>query len=282
VPRDPNDLLSPGGSLTPADAWASVGRGRQTAQQVQEIGAGLSGCFGIVLLSMSLTLEVFLRHRMGTRHLGFGVAALSGLLLYGVYHATGRDPGIVVFGVLFAIAYVVQKGATMLRDRRGDHEHSGFMGIPWLALAFPGAGPLGSIRLNLLLVEPLTVWTLSFILGGPAPVLADYLGIGGMVLLSLGIAHAMQLDIDRVEARDRYHESRVQSELMSEATEPERRQPVYEAVPGTDPAPAPDAPSVSDAYADLDPALTAMLDGVPESVTAENRRSAAAGDTDAD
>lgn len=92
----------------------------------------------LLLTSVSVTVEVFLRRGMGERSIGVrGFVGFVALFMFGIFFPGENLVPLFVFMCAFAAMCTVQRASALLRRRRGIHEHSRYDGEPRIAALAP-------------------------------------------------------------------------------------------------------------------------------------------------
>jgi len=135
--------------------------------------------FILVLQTMSVSMEVFLRKGMGSRALGLR-AGLALLLIPLWLLLWPHDNGVPLLGfwACYLVAYLAQNAAASRRFRRGEATHSRYTGYPRLMRFFPRADE-SKFKAS---VEPLIVFLTGALLTGWNAPLATYLMFASFAL----------------------------------------------------------------------------------------------------
>jgi hypothetical protein len=92
----------------------------------------------MLLTSVSVTVEVFLRRRMGERSIGMrGFVGFVMLFVFGIFFPGENLVPLFLFMWAFAVMCTVQRASALLRRRRGIPGHSRYDGEPRVAALAP-------------------------------------------------------------------------------------------------------------------------------------------------
>lgn len=163
---------------------------RHEQQAMEQPGNGHNGSGGagfnifmLVLRSITVTVEVFLHRRFGSRFLGLQAALgiLVILLFAGIIPAPGSW-GLILFLLAYLKACLVARAGIVWRRVRGEEfEHTLYSGQPWLMKVFPRLNELTIKRV----IEPMAVFVVAAAIMNFIPALGLYLL---MAAIALGIS----------------------------------------------------------------------------------------------
>lgn len=165
-------------------------------QQEQSFVDRLRRDFNIMTLvagGVAVTVEVFLRRRIGSR--AFGARPLVGIVTLAIFSLLKPrvDPApLQMFGVAVMVLCFVHRAAGERRAKRGERGHTRYNGEPWLAVLLPKLDEMTIKRT----VEPLLL-----IGGGLLVHVANELL--GLWLIFAGVAIAMTVRTEEYAERQR-------------------------------------------------------------------------------
>lgn len=113
-----------------------------------------------LLSSISVTVEVFLRRRMGERSIGVrGLVGFVMLFVFGIFFPGENLVPLFLFMWAFAAMCTVQRARALLRRWRGVHGHSRYDGEPRIAALLPNWDELRLKRTG----EPVVLAAIGFL-----------------------------------------------------------------------------------------------------------------------
>jgi hypothetical protein len=185
--------------------------------EAKKFAQAIRSIFYFLVWSVSLTVEVFLRRRIGERYLAIG-PVLGGLLSIfilaapgpGVVNPTAAFQDIFIYAMIYIALVIVHRVAIMHRNRQGVRWHSRSSGLPW-----PTWRHLTKhvFRIHII-YEPLFCFVAGFLIASifQRP-LGGYFMFAGVMLF---IKSAMEYSAARTQLLDAI-DSQIESEHMAEA-----------------------------------------------------------------
>lgn len=145
--------------------------------------------FVLLVQSMSVSLEVFLRGKMGSRSIGIrGALALLLIPLWTVAWPQDDPRPLLAFWLCFGGACLAHGVAMAVRFRNGEATHSRYSGLPHLKRLVPFLGETTVKRV----VEPAVSMLAGSLVCEWSEPLGSYLIFAGLcLLLSAGVTEAM-------------------------------------------------------------------------------------------
>ncbi|MBL9118510.1 MAG: hypothetical protein JNL80_01190 [Phycisphaerae bacterium] len=170
----------------------------------------------LLLTSVSVTVEVFLRKRMGERSIGVrGFVGFVLLFVFGIFFPGENLVPLFLFMWAFAAMCTVQRASALLRRRRGIREHSRYDGEPRVAVLAPKWDELRLKRTG----EPLVMAAVGLV------TLALNRPLGTWFLIAAG---ATAMTVRLMEAAERRRmtdlgDAMIEQEMRSERLRGDRR-----------------------------------------------------------